>query len=77
MNIPTMESTSVTAGGRPETVAPNTTSCRPVSWPSSTAQVPWTRVLTVTPSSEARRFSSLTSSSGRGSSTCPIPELPS
>ncbi|CAM5663800.1 hypothetical protein SGRIM128S_03160 [Streptomyces griseomycini] len=31
MNRPTMESTSVTAGGRPETVAPNTTSRRPVS----------------------------------------------
>ncbi|KLL96097.1 hypothetical protein NJ76_19260 [Rhodococcus sp. IITR03] len=49
MNNPTIASMPGICGGRPETVAPNTTSVRPVSAPSTTPQAVCTRVLTVTP----------------------------
>jgi hypothetical protein len=76
MNSPTIDSTSVTAGGRPETVAPNTTSWLPVSWPSSSAHAPCTRLLTVTPSSAAFRPMPRATSGGSATSTWPRPASP-
>ena len=38
MNSPTIRSDCATSAGRPETVAPNTTSSRPDSLPTSSAQ---------------------------------------
>ncbi len=55
MNSPTIDSASGNSAGRPETVAPKTTSSRPVRFASRTAQAPCTTVLTVTPSSAAIR----------------------
>ncbi len=57
MNRPTMRSTPGSSGGRPDTIAPNTTSSRPVSRDSRTPQSAWSTVLTVTP----RRRASLVS----------------
>ncbi len=49
MNRPTIDSTSGSSGGRPETVPPNTTSVRPARRASTIAQAPCTTVLTVRP----------------------------
>ncbi len=62
MNSPTMPSTPGSSGGRPATVAPNTTSVRPVIRASRSAHAPCTTVFTVSPcvraSSVTRRFRS-------------------
>ncbi|GAB6922397.1 hypothetical protein RERY_57430 [Rhodococcus erythropolis] len=57
MNNPTIDSTPVSAGGRPDTVAPKTTSSVPVNAPSRTAHALCTIVLAVTPSRAARAVS--------------------
>ena len=41
MNRPTIDSIPGSSAGRPDTVAPNTTSSRPVTRPSSTPQAAW------------------------------------
>ena len=57
MNNPTICSMPGTCAGRPDTVAPNTTSLRPVSLPSTIAHAACTTVFTVTdnrPANSAR-----------------------
>ena len=49
MKSPTMDSTPGSSGGRPETVAPKTTSSRPVAWARASAHAPCTTVFIVTP----------------------------
>ncbi len=63
MKRPAIDSMPGTSGGRPETVAPNTTSRRPVSPASVSAHAPWTRVLRVKPYLRARAVSAAVDSS--------------
>jgi hypothetical protein len=49
MNSPTIVSTPGSSGGRPDTVAPKSTSSRPVTDASSSPQAPCTRVFIVHP----------------------------
>jgi hypothetical protein len=49
MNIPSAVSTPGTAGGRPETIAPKSTSSSPECCASSRPHAPWSSVFSVTP----------------------------
>lgn len=69
MNIPTIDPIPAISGGRPETRVPKTTSSRPVSRPRTTAQAPWTRVLTVSPRCRAIRSRSPPKPSGNAATT--------
>ncbi|GAB3168667.1 hypothetical protein GCM10027162_06350 [Streptomyces incanus] len=51
--------TSTSSGGRPETVAPNTTSSRPVDRAGSTVHKPCTAVLSVSPDRRAHSYGGL------------------
>ncbi len=57
MHRPTSDSTPGTSGGRTAAVAPNTTSSRPVSRPSSSPHATCTRVFSVSPEERARPVS--------------------
>src|SRR5262249_32430740 len=67
MNNPIIESTSAISGGRPETVAPNTTSLEPEYRLSNTDHAPWTKMLRVKWRDWANRCNDLVASSERSS----------
>jgi hypothetical protein len=62
MNNPTIDSTPASSGGRPATVAPNTTSLRPASRASNSAHAPCSTVFTVSPQLRASPVTAAVSS---------------
>ncbi len=63
MNSPIIASEPGSSAGRVETVVPNTTSLRPVSWARTTAQAPWSTLFIVSLRLRAAAVSSAVNSS--------------
>ncbi len=70
MNMPIIDSMPGISEGRPETVAPNTTSVRPVRSASSIAHAPCTSVFSVRPWLRAAASNSAVNCSVSRSITC-------
>ncbi|KAF0963011.1 hypothetical protein MLGJGCBP_03861 [Rhodococcus sp. T7] len=75
MNNPTIDSTPGNCGGRPDTVAPNTTSSRDVIRPNNTPHAACITVLTVTPTRAANDDNRAVTCSPNETATSPEREV--
>jgi len=73
MNSPTVSSIPASSTGRPDTVAPKTTSSSPACRDSSSAHAPCTAVLSVTPRRRASSASASVPSGGSSRAAAPNP----